>query len=295
MRPAPAGRLRAHAVRDAMTAPSPESLPPSGDADALRARIDPDRLPRHVAVIMDGNGRWAEHQGRSRIQGHRAGIQSVRETVTACRELGVRVLTLYAFSSENWSRPRLEVRALMRFLEEYLAKELETLLTNDIRLATIGEVGRMPPSVQRALARVKERTRNGREMTLVLALTYGGRDEIVRAARRAAEDAAKGLIHPEELTEARFAAYLDTADLPDPDLMIRTSGEQRISNYLLWQMAYTEFHFTPVLWPDFRPADLYRAILDYQGRERRFGLTGEQLAAEVGLESRSGADSGAAG
>jgi undecaprenyl diphosphate synthase len=270
-----------------MTAqPAPESEPkwdaaaPSGAGadDALRARIDPARLPAHIAVIMDGNGRWAERRGLSRIQGHRAGIRSVRETVTASRELGIKVLTLYAFSSENWNRPRLEVRALMRFLEEYLAKELATLLKNDIRLATIGEVGRMPPSVQRALARVKEQTHRGGEMTLVLALTYGGRDEIVRAARRAAQDAAKGLLRPEELTEARFATYLDTADLRDPDLMIRTSGEQRISNYLLWQMAYTEFHFTPVLWPDFRPADLYRAILDFQARERRFGLTGEQVA-----------------
>jgi len=262
-----------------MTAqPAPEPSDTDAVADALRARIDFDRLPRHVAVIMDGNGRWAERRGLSRIQGHRAGIKSVRETVTACRELGVKVLTLYAFSSENWNRPRLEVRALMRFLEEFLVGELATLLKNDIRLATIGEVGRMPPSVQRALARVKAQTEKGGEMTLVLALTYGGRDEIVRAARHAAADAAKGLLRPEELTEARFSAYLDTADLPDPDLMIRTSGEQRISNYLLWQMAYTEFHFTPTLWPDFRPAELYRAILDYQGRERRFGLTGEQLA-----------------
>jgi len=261
-----------------------QTAPAERERQALLERLDRNRLPRHVAVIMDGNGRWARARGRGRIEGHRAGITSVRETVTACRELGIEVLTLYAFSSENWRRPPLEVRALMGFLEEYLARELETLLQNDIRLATIGDLSRMPPSVRRALARVQERTANNRSMTLVLALTYGARDEIVQAARRAARDVADGLITPEQITEERFAGYLDTADLPDPDLMIRTSGEQRISNYLLWQMAYTEFHFTPVLWPDFRPADLYRAILDYQGRERRFGLTSDQLApgAEAG-------------
>jgi undecaprenyl diphosphate synthase len=265
-----------------------QTTPEEREAQALLVRLDRTRLPRHVAVIMDGNGRWAKARGKGRIEGHRAGITSVRETVTACRELGIEVLTLYAFSSENWRRPPLEVRALMGFLEEYLARELETLLENDIRLATIGDVSRMPASVQRALARVKEHTAGNRSMTLVLALTYGARAEIVQAVQRAAADAARGLIRPEEITEERFATYLDTAGLPDPDLMIRTSGERRISNYLLWQMAYTEFHFTPVLWPDFRPADLYRALLDYQGRERRFGLTGDQVSPNISGNAAAG-------
>jgi undecaprenyl diphosphate synthase len=256
----------------------PQTAPREREAADLLRRVREGPLPRHIAVIMDGNGRWARARGKGRIEGHRAGVRSVREVVTACRELGVEVLTLYAFSSENWKRPPVEVRALMGFLEDYLARELGTLVENDIRLATIGDLSRMPPSARRALERVKGRTAGNGSMTLVLALTYGGRDEIVRAARRAAEDAAKGLVTPEALTEARFAAYLDTGGLPDPDLMIRTSGESRLSNYLLWQMAYTELHFTPVLWPDFGRADLYRAILDYQGRERRYGLTSDQLA-----------------
>lgn len=256
--------------------------PESAEADELFARIDPARLPAHVAIVMDGNGRWARARGGSRIEGHRAGIQSVRETVTTCRELGIKVLTLYAFSNENWHRPRLEVRALMRFLDEYLVKELDTLTKNDIRLATIGRVERLPSHVKETLDRVKEKTRNHKSMTLVLALTYGGRTEIVDAARRAAAAIAKGDLAPDDLTEERFSGFLDTAGLPDPDLMIRTSGETRISNYLLWQMAYTEFHFTPTLWPDFRKASLYRAILDYQSRERRFGLTGEQATARSG-------------
>jgi len=261
-----------------MTESSVAAAPAEREAEALLQRLDRRRLPRHIAVIMDGNGRWARDRGKGRIEGHRAGIASVRETVTACRELGIEVLTLYAFSSENWRRPPVEVRALMGFLEEYLARELSTLVENDIRLTTIGDLSRMPLSVRRALDRVGRRTRDNRSMTLVLALTYGGRGEIAQAARRAARDVAKGLITPEEITEERFAGYLETAGLPDPDLMIRTSGEQRISNYLLWQMAYTEFHFTPALWPDFRRPDLYRAILDFQDRERRFGLTSDQLA-----------------
>ena len=256
-----------------MTQPTTET-----DVERLLSGIDPARLPKHIAVIMDGNGRWAKRQGRSRIEGHRAGIASVREAVTTCRELGVQVLTLYAFSQENWQRPRLEVRALMRFLDEFLEKELGTLLSNEIRLATIGDVSRLPPRVQRSLERVKERTRDHTGMTLVLALTYGGRAEIVNATRRISEAVAKGELTPDAITEKLFSDYLETAALPDPDLMIRTSGEIRISNYLLWQMAYTEFYFTPTLWPDFRKADLFRAIIDYQGRERRFGLTGEQVA-----------------
>ncbi len=264
-----------------MAQPVP-AISASDEADVLFARIDPNRLPAHVALVMDGNGRWAKARGSGRIEGHRAGIQSVRETVTTCRELGIKVLTLYAFSNENWHRPRLEVRALMRFLDEYLLRELDTLTENDIKLATIGRVERLPSHVQETLERVKEKTKDHESMTLVLALNYGGRTEIVDAARRAAAAISAGEITPDDLTEERFTSYLDTAGLPDPDLMIRTSGEVRISNYLLWQMAYTEFHFTPTLWPDFRKDSLYRAILDYQSRERRFGLTGEQATARAG-------------
>lgn len=259
------------------TSSSVQAALSKADVERMRARIDPARLPRHIAVVMDGNGRWARERGRNRIEGHRAGIESVRQIVTACRELGVQVLTLYAFSSENWKRPRLEVRALMRFLDEYLHKELSTLVDNEIRLTTIGDLSRIPPGVQQTLESVKQRTRNHKAMTLVLALGYGGRAEIVAAARRAAADAAAGRLDPQTLDEARFSDYLDTAGLPDPDLMIRTSGEFRLSNYLLWQMAYAEFHFTPTLWPDFRKGHLYAALLDYQARERRFGLTGEQV------------------
>ncbi|MDH4229165.1 MAG: isoprenyl transferase [Nitrospirota bacterium] len=244
----------------------------------MLARIDPQRLPRHIAIIMDGNGRWARERGKSRIEGHRAGVESVREITTACRELGgIKVLTLYAFSQENWRRPRLEVRALMRFLDEFLRKELETLTHNQIRLSTIGDISRLPPSVLETLDGVRRDTADFDAMTLVLALAYGGRQEILDAVRRIARECVDGTLQPEAITEEVFAAHLDTGNLPDPDLMIRTSGELRISNFLPWQMAYTEFVFTPTLWPDFRRANLYQAILDYQSRERRFGLTGDQM------------------
>jgi undecaprenyl diphosphate synthase len=256
--------------------PQAES-PSRPHADTLLAAIDRARLPRHLAIIMDGNGRWAKELGKSRIEGHRAGVQSVREVVTTCRELGIEVLTLYAFSQENWRRPRLEVRALMRFLDEFLKKELSTMLDNDIRLATIGRVEELPPAARATLNDVKQRTAQNTGMTLVLSLAYGGRQEILEAARRLAADARAGKLDPDRITEADLSARLDTAGLPDPDLMIRTSGEQRISNFLPWQMAYTEFWFTPALWPDFRKADLYGAVLDFQSRERRYGLTGDQV------------------
>ncbi|MBI5137645.1 MAG: isoprenyl transferase [Nitrospirae bacterium] len=256
----------------------PATAPADAEAQALLARIDRARLPRHVAIIMDGNGRWARRQGKSRIEGHRAGVKSVRETVTACRELGVEVLTLYAFSMENWQRPRLEVRALMRFLNEFLERELATMQDNHIRLATIGRTERLPDAVRATLDRVMAATAANTGMTLVLALAYGGRAELTDAVRAIAREVKAGTLNPDAISEATISARLDTAGLPDPDLMIRTSGETRISNYLLWQMAYTEFHFTPLLWPEFRRPALYRAILDYQGRERRFGLTGEQAA-----------------
>jgi undecaprenyl diphosphate synthase len=253
----------------------------ANDADTeatLLAAIDEARLPRHIAIIMDGNGRWAKRRGKSRIEGHRAGVKSVREVVTACRKLGVEVLTLYAFSSENWQRPRLEVRALMRFLDEFLRKELTTLLDNNIRLATIGNPERLPPGVQKTLNRVMDQTKDHTGMTLVLALSYGARNEITQAVRAIAQKAKSGELDPQDINEHLISDHLDTAGLPDPDLMIRTSGETRISNYLLWQMAYTEFLFTDLPWPDFRRPALYRSILDYQRRERRFGLTGEQAA-----------------
>ncbi len=243
----------------------------------LLAQIDTDRLPRHIAIIMDGNGRWAKRQGKSRVEGHRAGVKSVREVVTACREIGIDVLTLYAFSSENWQRPRLEVRALMRFLDEFLHKELTTLMDNNIRLATIGNPDRLPPGVQKTLNRVMTQTEHHTGMTLVLALSYGARSEITQAVRAIAERVKQGTLDPADIDEQLISDHLDTRGLPDPDLMIRTSGETRISNYLLWQMAYTEFIFTERLWPEFRRPALYQSIIDYQHRERRFGLTGEQV------------------
>lgn len=266
--------------------PSAQPVDPA-TADSLLARIDLRCLPRHIAVIMDGNGRWAATHNKGRIEGHRAGVASVREIVTTARELGLEAITLYAFSKENWRRPRLEVRALMRLLETYLVRELDTLLKNDIRLTTIGNIDQLPGPVRRQLDKTMERTRNNDKMTLVLALAYSGRAEIVEATRKLSQEVLDGKLNPEQITEAHVSNALQTRDLPDPDLLIRTSGETRISNYLLWQMAYTEFYFSPVLWPDFRKGDLYQAILAYQQRERRFGLTGEQVTGKHHIESSS--------
>ncbi len=239
--------------------------------------VDQAKIPRHVAIIMDGNGRWARKRALDRIVGHRKGFESVREVVTACRELGIKILTLYAFSSENWNRPRREIRALMSLLKRYLRGEVRKLVENEIRFNVIGNVGDLPDDVKKVLADAMERTKGGREMLLNVALSYSGRSEIVQAIRRLARDAVRGKVIPDRIDEELFSGYLYTRGLADPDLLIRTSGELRISNFLLWQMAYTEMYVTDVLWPDFRRGDLIRALKDYQKRERRFGLTHEQI------------------
>jgi undecaprenyl diphosphate synthase len=239
--------------------------------------IPPARVPRHVAIIMDGNGRWATARGQSRNAGHRAGIQSVREVIRAARDHAIEVLTLYAFSLENWNRPRGEVSILMSLLEEYLEKELDEVMQHDGRVRTIGRLDRLPSATRRAVERAVERTADNRGMQVVFALSYGGRAEIVDAARRIARDAEQGKLDPESLDEKSFADYLYAPDLPDPDLLIRTGGEQRVSNFLLWQIAYTELHLSERMWPDFRRADFEAALADYQRRERRFGLTSEQV------------------
>lgn len=245
-------------------------------------RIRADALPRHVAVIMDGNGRWAERRGLDRIEGHRAGIESVRAVVRAAHELGVGQLTLYAFSTENWNRPKGEVDALMGLLEHYLETELDELDRNGIQLRAMGRLERLPASVRAGLDDAIERTRSNREMVVLFALSYGGRTEIVDAARRIAREVEQGKLDPEQIDEKVFAAYLYAPDLPEPDLLIRTGGESRISNFLLWQIAYSEIHVTDVMWPDFRKSDLVDAILSFQNRERRYGLTSAQVRRDEG-------------
>ena len=236
-----------------------------------------ENLPQHVAIIMDGNGRWAQKRGLPRIMGHREGVKSVRRTVTRARELGIGYLTLYAFSKENWQRPQEEVSLLMNLLYDYLEKELDRLLKNDIRLTTIGDIGRLPERVQEKLLEVMEKTRARDAMVLCLALSYGGRDEIVRAAKAISESVSRGEISVEELDESLFSSYLYTRGMPDPDLIIRTSGEMRLSNFLIYQGAYAELYFTETLWPDFDEEAFEKALLDYSRRERRFGRTSEQL------------------
>ena len=243
----------------------------------MELNVEQGGLPRHIAVIMDGNGRWAKQHAMGRVAGHRKGAESVRVVVRTCRRIGIRYLTLYAFSMENWLRPKREVEALQHLLAEYLATETPEMLRNGIRLRTIGDTDRMNASVRSSLSRAVKETEGNNGMVLILALSYGGRDEIVRAARRIAGEASLGRIRPEDVTEERFPSYLHTAGIPDPDLLIRTSGEYRLSNFLLWQTAYTEFHFTDVLWPDFREEHLMAAIADYSRRERRFGRTSDQL------------------
>jgi undecaprenyl diphosphate synthase len=240
-------------------------------------KIDPERLPAHIAIIMDGNGRWAERHAMGRVMGHRKGAESVRVVVRTCRQIGIRVLTLYAFSSENWLRPEAEVRALLRLLKEYLDTEVQEMMDQNIRLTAIGNLATLGEPVYTTLMQTMERTAGNRGMILNLALSYGGRDEIVDAARRLVNDALAGQVTPEAVTKELIEASLHTAGMPDPDLLIRTGGEYRISNFLLWQMAYTEFYFTDILWPDFREKNLRCAIADYQQRERRFGMTSDQI------------------
>ena len=239
--------------------------------------LDPTKLPRHLAIIMDGNGRWARARGMSRLEGHKAGSEMVRQITTYCRDLNLEYLTLYAFSHENWQRPKPEVEGLMRLLSFYLEGELNDLLQNDIRLNAIGNLDSLPKSIKRLLTRVMENTRNNRSMVLTLALSYGGRPEILRACRSIAADCLSGSIDPDRMDDQIFSRYLYTSDLPDPDLLIRTGGENRISNFLLWQIAYAELYFTGKAWPEFDEHELAKALLDYQNRQRRFGRTGDQV------------------
>lgn len=237
-------------------------------------------LPRHIAIIMDGNGRWAESRHLPRILGHRRGVETVRKIVTATREKNIPYLTLYAFSSENWRRPEDEVGALMGLLGHYLSSELKTMLQQDIRMLVIGDTSRLPSNIRAILDETIEKTAENRAMTLVLALSYGGRDELVQAARKLAEKVLAGNISIEEINDEKFATCLETNGIPDPDLLIRTSGEMRISNFLLWQIAYAELYFCDTFWPDFNEKQLDLALAEYACRQRRFGLTGEQLRRE---------------
>jgi undecaprenyl diphosphate synthase len=242
---------------------------------------DPRNLPRHVGIIMDGNGRWAEAQGRPRLDGHRAGADSVRDITRASRQLGIEALTLYAFSSQNWARPAAEVAGLMQLLHDYLIDERAEILDNAIRLEAIGDVERLPPLVREPLDELRAASAANRGMTLTLALSYGGRESIARAVRDAVRDAIAGALRAEDVDVARFQGYLPTAGLPPLDLLIRTSGEQRISNFMLWELAYAELVFADVLWPEFRREHLHRCLEEYAARERRYGLTSAQLASDV--------------
>ena len=228
-------------------------------------------IPRHIAIIMDGNGRWAKQRGFPRLEGHRAGAESVREVMEACIERGVEYLTLYAFSSENWSRPATEVRALMSLLDRFLDEKAKDLDRQNVRLLAIGQLDRLPEKTRALIDRIQARTAHHTAMTLVLALSYGGREEIVSAARSLATDAVAGKISPADIDAERFASRLQTAGIPDPDLLIRTSGEMRISNFLLWQISYAEIIIVKKFWPDFRQGDLFEAVQEYQRRHRRFG------------------------
>ncbi|MEL6357729.1 MAG: isoprenyl transferase [Bacteroidota bacterium] len=249
----------------------------------LIAKIDKDRLPRHIGVIMDGNGRWAKDQGQPRVFGHHNAIESVRQTVEACAELGVSHLSLYAFSTENWGRPEMEVGALMQLLVDTIDGEMATLMKNSIRLEAVGELEELPRATYDALQFGIANTRHNNRMTLVLALNYSGKWDLLQATRRLADRVAAGEYRPEDISEELLNQELSTNGMPDPELIIRTSGEHRLSNFFLWQAAYAEFYFSKVFWPDFRKPDLYQAILDFQGRERRFGKTSEQVSTPTNL------------
>ncbi len=246
----------------------------------FKDQIDKSRLPEHIAIIMDGNGRWAKQRGRLRTFGHSSGVKSVRETAEGAAEIGIKYLTLYAFSTENWKRPRSEVNALMTLLVKTLNKEIKTLHDNNIRLLAIGDLKSLPDNTFKELQYAINETAHHDKMAMVLALSYSSRWEIVNAARIISEKVQKGELTPDDINNDLFSSYLTTANIPDPELLIRTSGEYRISNFLLWQIAYAEFYFTPKLWPDFRREDLFEAIVDFQKRERRFGKTSEQIVSK---------------
>lgn len=245
--------------------------------NSLRDKIDFERLPHHIAVIMDGNGRWAKQQGKLRVFGHQNGVGAVRAVSEACAELGVKYLTLYAFSTENWNRSQMEVDTLMRLLSKTIAEEVKTLNDNNIKLNAVGDLLRLPKYNYDALMKAIEDTKNNDRMTLTLCLSYSGRWEITQATKRIAEKVKSGELSIEQIDEKCFSGYLSTSGMPDPELLVRTSGEERISNFLLWQLAYSEFYFTDKFWPDFGKEDLYQAIVDFQSRERRFGKTSEQI------------------
>ncbi len=245
--------------------------------------MNPDlkKLPQHIGIIMDGNGRWARDRGLPRIEGHRRGREIVDEVVMCCRELGVRVVTLYAFSMENWARPKDEIHALMGLLKEFLVSKRAKLIKNEIRLVSIGDLDRLPPDVLQVLRETETLTRHLDKMILNLALSYSARDEIIRAINALLKEKENGKFQDSYISVERFSGYLDTAGMPDPDLLIRTSGERRISNFLLWQCAYTELYFCEKPWPDFTREDLYQAIGEYQTRERRFGKISEQIESSI--------------
>jgi undecaprenyl diphosphate synthase len=244
---------------------------------SFKEKIDPKRLPLHIAVIMDGNGRWAKQRGKLRVFGHESGVTAVRETAEACAEIGIKYLTLYAFSTENWNRPKMEVDALMNLLVKTLNKETKTLMDNNIRLGAIGDLSQLDPQCREQLQETMDITSGNNKMEMNLALSYSSRWEIIEATRKIAELVKSGQLKPEDISQELFSTMLTTKNIPDPELLIRTSGENRISNFLLWQIAYAELYFTPVLWPDFRREHLYEAIYDFQHRERRFGKISEQL------------------
>jgi undecaprenyl diphosphate synthase len=244
---------------------------------SIKEQIDLNRLPKHIAIIMDGNGRWAKQFGKIRIFGHKNGVKSVREAAESAAEIGVKHLTLYAFSTENWNRPKKEVNALMKLLVETIDKEIPTLNKNDIRLNAIGDIQSLPENSHKQLLKAIEATSNNKRMSLNLALSYSSRWEITDAVKSIASKVKEGVIQPEDINQDFISSHLETSGMPDPELLIRTSGEYRISNFLLWQIAYSELYFTDKLWPDFRKEDLYEAIIDFQSRERRFGKTSEQI------------------
>ncbi len=245
---------------------------------SLKEKILTDKLPKHVAIIMDGNGRWAKQKGMLRVIGHENGTKSVREVVEASAELGINCLTLYAFSTENWNRPKVEVQTLMKLLVKSLKKEIKTLQDNNIKLNAIGNLNDLPKKAHSELLDVIEKTKNNSRMTLTLALSYGAREEITSVIKDLANKVKNNIISSENIDESIINKHLYTQNLPDVDLLIRTSGEQRISNFLLWQIAYAELYFTDILWPDFKKQDFYEALINYQNRERRFGKTSEQIS-----------------
>jgi undecaprenyl diphosphate synthase len=252
--------------------------------EKMKELIDQNNLPQHIAIIMDGNGRWAKKQGAMRVFGHKSAVKAVREVTEACTELGIKHLTLYAFSTENWGRPKFEVDSLMELLVNTINKETPTLLENNVRLSTIGDTDSLPKKCRLKLMEAIEKTGKNTGLNLNLALSYSGRWEIINAVKGIAKKVQEGqIINLEDIDSQLFTNHLSTKDIPDPELLIRTSGEMRISNFLLWQIAYSEIYITPVLWPDYRREHLYEAILSYQKRERRFGKTSDQIKTEVGL------------